>query len=167
MDFHIGDPVMHWTCGFGHVVGIEERVLSDRKILYYAVSVRDLTVWVPVDDQLESRLRPPTSADEFKNLFDILTGAGEPLPDNRQERKIQLVERLKDGQANSLCRVIRDLATYQRMHSLNETDLNLMKRTRDALLSEWGFALSITLFEAELKLRNMLTAGISAGTSQL
>jgi RNA polymerase-interacting CarD/CdnL/TRCF family regulator len=167
MNFHVGEPVMHWTCGFGHVVGIEERILSDKKILYYAVKVRDLTVWVPIDDQLESRLRAPTSADEFKNLFDILTGTGEPLPDNRQERKLQLVERLKDGQAKSLCRVIRDLAYYQRVHSLNETDQNLMKRTRDALLGEWGFALSISTFEAELKLRHMLTSGSSGEPSTL
>jgi CarD family transcriptional regulator len=165
MDFHVGDPVMHWTCGFGHVVGIEERVLADQKTLYYEVKVNDLSVWVPADDKLEFRLRVPTTADEFENLFHILTGTGEPLPDNRQERKIQLVERLKDGKANSLCRVIRDLTSFQKVHSLNETDQNLMRRTREALLSEWGYALSISIFDAEVKLRHMLTAGMTGEPS--
>jgi RNA polymerase-interacting CarD/CdnL/TRCF family regulator len=161
MSFHIGDPVMHWTYGFGHVVKIEERILSGRKILYYAVSVRDLTIWVPADNQLEIRLRVPTSPEKFKNLFAILTGSSEPLPDDRQERKLSLVERLKDGQAESLCRVIRDLAAFQQIHSLNDNDQNLMKRSRDALLGEWGYALSIPALEAESELRRMLTAGTS------
>jgi RNA polymerase-interacting CarD/CdnL/TRCF family regulator len=156
MEFHIGDPVMHWTYGFGHVVGIEERILSDRKTLYYAVMVRDLTVWVPADEQLETRLRPPTSADDFDNLFSILTGKGEPLPEERQDRKIQLVERLKDGQATSICHVLRDLATYQQAHQLNDNDQNLMKRSREALLGEWGYALSIPAMEADAELRRML-----------
>src|SRR5512136_546932 len=117
MNFQVGDPVMHWTYGFGHVVGIEERVISNQKILYYAIAVNNLTVWVPADDQLQIRLRPPSSKQEFKELFAILAGAGEPLPDDRQGRKILLVEKLKDGQAKSLCHVLRDLASYQQNHS--------------------------------------------------
>jgi len=162
MAFQVGDPVMHWTYGFGHVVGIEERVLSDRKTLYYAVTVRDLTVWVPADEQLDIRLRPPTSPDDFNSLLGILTGSGEPLPSDRQERKVLLVEKLKDGQAQSLCRVIRDLATYQQTHSLNDNDMNLMKRSRDALLGEWGYALSVPTVEAESELRRMLGNAASA-----
>lgn len=161
MEFHVGDPVMHWTYGFGHVLGIEERIISDQKSLYYAISVRDLTVWVPADNQLEARLRPPTSPKEFKSLFAILTGTGEPLPEDRQERKILLVEKLKVGQAKSLCRVLRDLATYQQAHSLNDNDQNLMKRSREALLGEWSYALSVPVVEAELELHRMLATGTS------
>ena len=73
MGFKIGDPVMHWTYGFGRIVKLEERALSGKATLYYAVKSRDLTVWVPADDNLDSRLRPPTSAAGFKELFEILT----------------------------------------------------------------------------------------------
>jgi RNA polymerase-interacting CarD/CdnL/TRCF family regulator len=161
MEFHVGDPVIHWTYGFGHVIGKEERIISDQKSLYYAISVHNMTVWVPVDDQLETRLRPPTSRDEFKNLFAILTGSSEPLPNDRQERKIWLVEKLKGGQAKSLCRVLRDLFTYQQAHSLNDNDQNLMRRSREALLGEWGYALSVSAVEAESELRRMLATSTS------
>lgn len=165
MDINIGDKVIHWTYGLGQVVGIEERMISDRKAIYYAVKVRDMTVWVPADDQLETRLRPPSSPKYFKSLFNILTGSGEPLPEDRQERKLFLVEKLKDGQAGTLCRVIRDLSTYKQAHSLNDNDQNLMKRSRDALLSEWGFVLSVPPYEAELELQRMLSvdAPVEAG----
>ena len=57
MNFHVGDTVMHWTFGLGEVIRLEERTLFGEKVLYYAIQVHDLIVWVPADDNLESRLR--------------------------------------------------------------------------------------------------------------
>jgi RNA polymerase-interacting CarD/CdnL/TRCF family regulator len=159
MTIQVGDTVMHWTYGLGQVVGKDERVIADRKALYYAVKVRDMTVWVPVDDHLDTRLRPPSTPRKFKNILALLSASGEPLPEDRQERKLTLVERLKDGQAESLCRLIRDLYAHQRVHPLNDNDNNLMKRSRDALLSEWGFVLSVPPVEAELEMHRLLAVG--------
>ena len=150
MEFRNGDPVMHWTYGFGHIVQLEERTVSGQKTLYYAVQVRDLTIWVPADAKLESRLRPPTPEAGFEQLFSLLTSAGEQLPDDRQERKLLLQEQLRDGRAESLCRVIRDLSAYRQTKPLNDNDQALLKRSRDALLSEWAFALSISPAQADL-----------------
>jgi RNA polymerase-interacting CarD/CdnL/TRCF family regulator len=164
MEFHLGDPVMHWMYGFGRVVGIEERAISEQKSLYYAISIRDLTVWVPADDQLELRLRHPTTKDGFQELFTILTGAGEPLPVDRQERKIWLGEILKDGRAASLCHALRALVTFQQAHSVNYNDENLMKRLREALLGEWSYSLAVPISDAEGELRRMFAAGTNNGT---
>ncbi len=166
MEVHVGDPVMHWMYGFGHVVGMGERTIADRKTLYYSISVRDLTVWVPADDQLEFRLRPPTTRDGFKKLFTILTRTGEPLPADRQERKTWLEEKLKDGQAASLCHALRDLVTFQQAHSINYNDENLMKRLREALLGEWTYALAVPAAEAEAELRRMLVVGTAQETQK-
>jgi len=157
MNFHEGDPVMHWTYGFGKVIRLEERALSGRNALYYAVQIGDLTVWVPADDMLGSRLRRPTPEAGFKKLLAILSSPGEPLPDDRQDRKTQLLELLKDGRAESLCRVIRDLSAYRQVRPLNENDQALMRRAQSALLGEWGFALSVTPAQAELELHRLLT----------
>jgi RNA polymerase-interacting CarD/CdnL/TRCF family regulator len=162
MDYKIGDPVMHWTYGLGRIVGLEERVIAGQKALYYAVQVQDLTVWVPADGNLETRLRPPTPAARFKQLFAILTSPGEPHPEDRHERKTWLAEQLKDGRAESLCRVIRDLSAYQQAKSLNENDMSLLKRAQNVLLGEWGFSLSIPVMQAESDLHRLLKSG-SAG----
>jgi len=162
MNFHEGDPVMHWTYGFGKVIRLEERDLSGQKTMYYAVQVGDLTVWVPADDRLMSRLRPPTPQAEFKKLFTILSRPGDQLPVDRQARKSLLVEMLKDGRAESLCTVIRNLTTYRHAHPLNYNDEALLKRARNALLGEWGFALSVTTLEAEMELHRLL-AFVPAG----
>jgi len=159
MKFNIGDPVMHWTYGLGHIVGIEERAIFGRNNIYYKVAVKDLTVWVPDDQNITTRLRTPTSAAGFERLFSILATPGEPLPDNRQERKVQIVERLKDGRADTLCRVIRDLVDYQQVRPLNDTDQNIMRRVHNALIDEWAFVLSIPAMDAEKELRRILTSG--------
>ena len=156
MQFREGDSVMHWVYGLGQVIRLEERALSGEKTLYYAVQVRDLTVWVPADVKLESRLRPPTPMAGFKRLLSILTGPGEPLPDDRHQRKLMLMDLLKEGRAESLCRVIRDLSGYRRNKSLNDSDQALLKRTQNALIGEWGFSLSIPQAQAELELQKIL-----------
>lgn len=156
MEFRNGDPVMHWTYGFGHIVQLEERTVSGQRTLYYAVQVRDLTIWVPADGKLESRLRSPTPEAGFEQLFALLTSPGEPLPDDRQERKLLLQEQLRDGRAESLCRVIRDLSAFRHTKSLNDNDQALLRRSRDALLSEWAFALSISPAQADLDLERLL-----------
>ena len=158
MNFHEGDSVMHWTHGLGKVVQLEEMTLSGEKILYYAIQIGDMTVWVPEDDKLETRLRLPTRAAEFKRLMGILSRPGEPLPVERFERKKLLLAWLKDGCAKTLFRVIRSLSTYRHFHPLNDDDQALLKRSRHALLGEWSFIMSIPLAQAEHELQHLLAS---------
>jgi RNA polymerase-interacting CarD/CdnL/TRCF family regulator len=156
MSFHEGDPVMHWIYGFGHIVHLEERDISGSKTLYYAVQARDLTVWVPADSKLKSRLRPPTSQSKFRQLLNILSGPGKPLPDDRIERKNHLMALLKDGSTEALCHTIRDLFTYQKTKSLNESDQTLLRQSQKNLLGEWEFVLSIPHADANVELSRLL-----------
>ncbi len=158
MEFRVGDLVMHWTYGLGKIVRLEERAVSGQKTLYYAVEVGDMTVWVPADDKLQNRLRPPTPGTRFKRLFAILSGPGEALPEDRHERKLHMQEMLKDGSAESLCRAIRDLSAFGQERPLNDYDQAAMKRLQAALLGEWGFALSVSPQQAEQGLRRLLTS---------
>lgn len=157
MRFREGDAVMHWTFGLGKVVRLEERDMSGREVLYYAIQINDMTIWVPEDEMLATRLRPPTSEKEFKKLQKILVGSGEPLPDDRHQRKLMLLETLKDGSAESLCRVIRSLVTFRKVRSLNENDQALLKRLEKVLIGEWGVALSVTPLQAETELQHLLS----------
>lgn len=156
MNFRKGDAVMHWTYGLGKIVRLENRELLGRKTRYYAVQVGDMTVWVPADDQLENRLRRPSSKGQLRKLRTVLAKPGLSLPQDRHERKTKLLELLKDGRAESLCRVIRSLVGYGKTHPLNDNDQALLKRAQTALLAEWGHALSVTPAQAEVQLRRLL-----------
>jgi len=162
MNFHVGDPVMHWMYGFGEILRLEERAIAGVTTLYYAVQIRDLTVWVPADSNLESRLRHPTPQEKFKRLITILSLPAEPLPDDRNERKLRLLEMLNNGRPESLCQVIRDLVGYQRVRALNDMDKSLLKRSESALLGEWGFVLSLTTAQAEHEMHHLLRVPVAA-----
>jgi RNA polymerase-interacting CarD/CdnL/TRCF family regulator len=156
MEFHNGDPVMHWTYGLGTIIRLEERNLSGSNMLYYAVQIGDMIVWVPADDHLKSRLRSPTLMAKFTRLLTILSDPSEMLPTDRQERRLLLLDWLKNGSAEALCRVVRDLSAFRSVHPFNETDQALLKRSQHALLGEWGFVFSLTSAEAEIELNRLL-----------
>jgi RNA polymerase-interacting CarD/CdnL/TRCF family regulator len=161
MNFHKGDMVMHWTHGIGQIINLEERALAGSKNIYYVVQVGDMTVWVPADSKVGSRLRAPTPKPRFQQLLSILSGSSEPLPEDRLERKTHLLALLQDGRPESLCRVIRDLTAYQKQlgKPMNDSDQMVLKQSRKSLLGEWGFVFSITPAQAEHELHRLLTSG--------
>lgn len=158
MDFQTGDWVVHCTHGLGQVLAIEERVNNGKAALYYMIQLTDLTIWVPADENQKSRLRFPTSEAEFQSLLSTLSSPAEELPDDRRQRNLQLLDVMKDGRAQSLCRVIRDLQAYHRTHSWSEYDITLLKRAQKTLIGEWSFIRSVTLYEAEMELNRSLSA---------
>ena len=147
---------MHWTYGLGTVVRLEHRELLGHKTLYYAVQVGDMTVWVPNDEQLMTRLRRPSTKGQLGKLRTLLSKPGATLPQDRHERKTLLMEMLKDGRAESLCKVIRSLVVYAKNHPLNDNDQALLKRAQTALLAEWGHALSVAPAQVELQLHRQI-----------
>jgi RNA polymerase-interacting CarD/CdnL/TRCF family regulator len=147
---------MHWTYGLGTVIRLEHRELLGHKMLYYAVQVGDMTVWVPNDDQLSTRLRRPSTRGQLPRLRRLLSRSGATLPQDRHERKTLLFELLKDGRVESLCKVIRSLVVYGKRHPLNDHDQALLKRAQTALIAEWGHALSVAPEQAELQLGKLI-----------
>ncbi len=156
MSFNVGDQVVHWIYGLGKVVALEERVLTGQKMIYYVVKVQNMMVYVPADDKAKLRLRLPTSEHGFKKLFEILSGPGESISEDRRERKSLLYKKLEDGQAETICQVIRDLSSYELVRPLNDDDKSILNRAKRSLLGEWEFALSVSPAQAELELHRLL-----------
>jgi RNA polymerase-interacting CarD/CdnL/TRCF family regulator len=156
MSFQVGDQVIHWVYGLGEIIQLDEKVLSGQIGKYYVVQIRDLTLWVPVNETGENCLRFPTPAGNFKKLFRILASPGEPLSDDRFIRKTQLTELLKDRTPESICRVVRDLVCYKRTKKINENDNSILNHASKFLLNEWSVALSVPLQQAERELRTLL-----------
>lgn len=156
MVFEVGDKVVHRSYGSGEIVQLDRKELSGHSALYYVVKIRDLTLWVPAIDNEVGNLRPPTPAADFQHLFAILTGPGEPLPDDRLDRKQIISDMMKEGSLESICRVICNLNLQQRTKKLNENDIQVMSRARQFLLSEWQLAFSVSPQQAERELDELL-----------
>lgn len=162
MDFQIGDPVVHWTFGLGKITGVEERIFQEQKTLFYQVQVRDLTIYIPLDNLTENRLRSPTKPRDFKKLLAILKESGEPLAEDRLQRKSILRKGLADGKAETICKVIRDLNALSHKKPLNDDDKNILHRAQNLLCAEWGYSLSVPPEQAESDLKQLLLDAAAA-----
>jgi RNA polymerase-interacting CarD/CdnL/TRCF family regulator len=154
--FQVGDTVVHWSYGPGVIVCIDEKSLAGQRKMYYEVQVRDLVLYVPVEEAERRRLRPPTANEEYANLFTILRGPCQQLPDDRFERKAYLAELLRDGSLESVCRAIRDLSAYAYRKKLNDYDTATLERARRFLLDEWNISLSVPINDAQRQLDHLL-----------
>lgn len=154
--FQIGDRVIHWAYGPGEILQLDEKTLSGSTRQYYKVKMSNLTLWVPVEQTGDPSLRPPTPKKDFEDLFQILSGPGESLPSDRNERRLQLIERLKDHDLASICGVIRDLTLHKRLNKMNENDTATLDRSRDFLTYEWSEAFLIPVGQANKELTKLL-----------
>jgi RNA polymerase-interacting CarD/CdnL/TRCF family regulator len=166
MDFQVGTQVVHRAYGPGEITQLEEKVLSGQSTLYYVVQFEDLTAWVPVVDGNSGSLRLPTPVNEFDKLFTILSSPAEPVSADRLERKRQLLEQIKDGTLESICRVIRDLTAYGRTKKLSESDHPILERAKNFLLHEWGLSRSISITQAERELSQLLSGDPQEGKTK-
>ncbi len=156
MEFQSGDWVVHCAHGLGQITAIETRSFREQTILYYQVQIGDLTIWVPADESLSKRLRKPASRTEFDQLFTVLANPPEALPVDRRQRNQYVTELLKDGTAETLCRVIRDLSAIRKQRTWSEYDKGIMRRIQKSLIGEWSFIFSINPHDAENELQKLL-----------
>ncbi len=162
MAYHVGDQVVHWVYGLGEIVQLDEKKLSGQPENFYVVNIRDMTLWVPISETGERRLRTLTPAEDFHKIFSILSSPGEPLSNDRLERRNQLTERLKDGTLESICLVIRDLALHKQIQKMNENDNAIQNRAMSFLLDEWSTVLSVPVQQADRELHELLEEGVPA-----
>ena len=156
MIFQVGDQVVHWNHGLGEIIQIDEKRLNGRTLQYYVLKTRDLTIWVPVSEAGDNRLRLPTPPGDFEALFAILSSPAQPLSDDRSTRKTQLSDQLKDGKLASVCRALRDLTFHLRTKKINEDDKAVMERAQNFLLNEWALSLSVSVAQAKKQLQHLL-----------
>jgi RNA polymerase-interacting CarD/CdnL/TRCF family regulator len=156
MVFQIGDKVIHKHYGLGEVIQLDEKEFSGRPTRCYVVRIRDLTMWVPAEENIRSSLRLPTPRDEFEKLFAILRSSGEPLSNDRFERKTQLYENMKDGKLEGICRVIRDLTLLGVTKKLNVDDRSVLERAQSFLVNEWMLSFSVSQIQAQRELSQIL-----------
>lgn len=156
MDFQVGDIVIHKRYGLGKIIQLDEKELSGKSRQCYVVRIGDLTMWVPADEPSGGSLRPPTPRSEFEELFSILRSSGEPLSNDRFERKTQLHTNMKDGDLAGICRVIRDLTSWGVSKKLNIDDRSVLERAQVFLVNEWMLSFAVTQKQAQQELIQLL-----------
>lgn len=156
MQYQLGEKVVHWTYGPGVIVQMDKKVIDGKSTECYVVKIGEMTLWVPFSRAASGSLRRPTPAAKFEELVEILRSPGQPLSDDRLERRNYLVEQLRAGSLDAICQVIRDLFRLKRTRKINDHDAVILDRSLKFLLTEWEIVLSVPAIQAEQTVRQLL-----------
>ena len=156
MDFQIGDKVIHSSYGMVEIIGLEKKEVAGTVSLFYVVKAKDMTVWIPVHAEDRVTLRTPASKNEFEQYFSILRDRYNPFSDNRMERKNQIHLRLREGNSDSMCRLVRDLSFYRKNKKLNEYETSIFERSVTSLVDEWQYSMAVPVATARTELGHLL-----------
>lgn len=157
MQLKIGDHVVHPAFGIGHIVEIEDKQFSDEAARqYYKVARLKHTMWTRVQAPEESGLRRVTAKSELDYYRDVLKSLPVPLNTNLQERRLELVNRLKQGSFQAVCEVMRDLTAWSLQTPLDQADATTLQKTGDSLYQEWAAAADVSTSEAIKEIDSLL-----------
>jgi CarD family transcriptional regulator len=158
MQLKIGDPVVHPAFGIGNVVEIEEKQFSKNEAahMYYKVMRLRHTIWVRVDAQEASRLRPVTGRNDLDQYRALLKSAPVALNANHRQRQLELGDRLQEGTFKGVCEVMRDLTASKLLKPLGQADATTLQKTRTSLYEEWATAAGISNIEATREVDTLL-----------
>src|SRR5262245_8298632 len=160
MQFKVGDRVVHARHGSGQIVAIVEKQLNGNDArLFYEVVTSDSTVWVPVDSDGDSNLRPLVSSSALDHYRDLLKSRPLPLHADRRQRDLERTRRLQRASFESLCEAVRDLTALGWPKPLSQGDAAALRKIQDAVCQEWAIAAGVPFLEASHEVMTLLRDG--------
>jgi CarD family transcriptional regulator len=159
MAFKVGDRVVYPHHGAAIIERKETREAFGEKKEYFVLKMAhgDLTLAVPSDKAEEVGMRPPISAEDVDDLFQLLSKKDVREPTNWSRRFKNHQEKLKSGDVYQVAEVVRNLALREVTKGLSAGEKAMLVKARGVLVSELSFALDVTEEDALQKLQDQLT----------
>jgi CarD family transcriptional regulator len=158
MSFKVGDRVVYPHHGAAVIEKKETKVIEGEKREYLILKIAhgEMTLSVPTDKAEEVGMRPPISAEDVDDLFQLLGKKDVREPTNWSRRFKNHQEKLKSGDVYQVAEVVRNLALREASKGLSAGEKAMLVRARGILVSELSFALNVSEEEALAKLEQQL-----------
>jgi len=159
MPFKVGDRVVYPHHGAAVIERKEMREVFGENKEYFVLKMAhgDLTLAVPSDKAEEVGMRPPISAEDVDDLFQLLAKKDVREPTNWSRRFKNHQEKLKSGDVYQVAEVVRNLALREVTKGLSAGEKAMLVKARSVLVSELSFALDVTEEDALARLQQQLT----------
>ena len=159
MSFKVGDRVVYPHHGAAIIEKKETMVVAGEKREYLILKIAhgEMTLSVPTDKAEEVGMRPPISAEDVDDLFQLLGKKDVREPTNWSRRFKNHQEKLKSGDVYQVAEVVRNLALREVTKGLSAGEKAMLVRARGILVSELSFALDVSEDEALEQLERQLT----------
>lgn len=158
MKFKVGDRVVYPHHGAAVIEKKEKREIDGAKVEFFVLRManNDLIISVPTAKAEEVGMRPPISAEDVDDLFQLLAKKDVREPTNWSRRFKNHQEKLKSGDVYQVAEVVRNLALREVSKGLSAGEKSMLVKARQVLVSELSFALDVTDDEAMSKLEAAL-----------
>ena len=158
MSFKVGDRVVYPHHGAAVIEKKETIEVAGEKREYLILKIAhgEMTLSVPTDKAEEVGMRPPISAEDVDDLFQLLGKKDVREPTNWSRRFKNHQEKLKSGDVYQVAEVVRNLALREVTKGLSAGEKAMLVRARGILVSELSFALNVSEEEALTKLEQQL-----------
>ena len=159
MSFKVGDRVVYPHHGAAVIDRKETLEIGGEKREYLILKIAhgDMTLSVPTDKVDEVGMRPPISAEDVDDLFQLLGKKDVREPTNWSRRFKNHQEKLKSGDVYQVAEVVRNLALREATKGLSAGEKAMLVKARSVLVSELSFALNLSEDDALKKLEEQLT----------
>ena len=137
-ELRIGDRVLHPLYGVGTLVSVVERSTDGEAKDFYVVQMLSHKgrLETPVDRAEELGLRRVISKQERDKLSRVLGGRPKKLPPEYKRRRVNVTQRLRDGDFKEIGQVVRDLSWRQATGQATTGDRRLLKRAKGLFARE-------------------------------
>ena len=158
MSFKVGDRVVYPHHGAAVIEKKETIEVAGEKREYLILKIAhgDMTLSVPTDKVDEVGMRPPISAEDVDDLFQLLGKKDVREPTNWSRRFKNHQEKLKSGDVYQVAEVVRNLALREATKGLSAGEKAMLVKARSVLVSELSFALNLSEDDALKKLEEQL-----------
>ena len=158
MPFKVGDRVVYPHHGAAVIERKEMREVFGEEKEYFVLKMAhgDLTLAVPSDKAEEVGMRPPISAEDVDDLFQLLSKKDVREPTNWSRRFKNHQEKLKSGDVYQVAEVVRNLALREVTKGLSAGEKAMLVKARGVLVSELSFALDVSEEDALVRLQEQL-----------
>lgn len=159
-DFDVGDKIVHPNHGAGVIAAIEQSAVLDEFSRYYVIELaaQDMRLMVPVTMAGEIGLRSVAGERRARDILKILKSEPVALPDDFKARQAQVIGRIREGQAEALAEVVRDMARRSVDRTYSPTESRLYDQARTMLAGELALARGLPVEEVLAKI-DELTLG--------
>jgi CarD family transcriptional regulator len=111
-----------------------------REYLILKIAHGEMTLSGPTDKAEEVGMRPPISAEDVDDLFQLLSKKDVREPTNWSRRFKNHQEKLKSGDVYQVAEVVRNLALREAARGLSAGEKSMLERARVILASELSIA---------------------------
>ena len=146
--FRVGANIIHALHGLGVVEAIEEKVILGNVTRFAVLKFDRLQILANVD-QKNSMIHAPIDSKEVPAVLTFLANCDAEPPFNYTRRDNINLEKVKSGDLNQVCEVIKSLSKLGRGKKLTYKDQSMLERARNVLAQELGFATNTEVEEME------------------